>query len=61
MEENGFSPAKLLKEFALAGKIETEVESASGKVRYRKRMRDVNGQLVRVISIPQFDVQKTLF
>lgn len=61
MEENGFSPAKLLKEFALAGKIETETEPSSGKMRYRKRMRDINGQLVRVISIAYPDLPIPLF
>lgn len=61
MEDNGFSPAKLLKEFALAGKIDTESEPSSGKMRYRRRMRDINGQLVRVISISDAGMQKPLF
>lgn len=61
MEDNGFSPAKLLKEFSLAGRIETEVEASSGKLRYRKRMRDINGQLVRVLVIDSSNMQNTLF
>ena len=61
MEDNGFSPAKLLKEFAQDGKIETEIEGASGKVRYRKRMKDLNNQLVRVIVITCHHTQDVLF
>lgn len=61
MEENGFSPAKLLKEFALAGKIEVEEEESTGKLRYRKRMRDLDGNLVRVIVIDYNNMPETLF
>ena len=60
-EDNGFSPSKLLKEFALDGKIETEAEAASGKVRYRKRVRDLNGNLVRVIIIRHMSHEEPLF
>lgn len=51
MEDAGYSPTKLLREFATEGRIETEYEGHTGTLRYRKKVRDLNSKLVRAIVI----------
>lgn len=58
LEAAGFSPTKLLREFALSGKIKSTYEASTGKTRFRCKTRDLGGKPVRVIIL---DAPEELF
>lgn len=60
MEDAGYSPTKLLREFATEGKIETEYESSTGFLRYRKKVKDLNNKSVRAVVIDAPENEDTL-